>query len=234
MSFDISELALDDTPLEGLEQAANDWQEQPEFPPALNPGKHSAAITIREGKLENGILKVTLDLECKGGNEDGEKLNFVRLSGKMFTLRDGRTTSQILDVIKSSGIEGVPKSQKDLGEMLKHIQDTGKLVNFQSDLRTYCSTCASNKMLELTGELTDDAAKEKLKAMPAEQSKPIYDAIRKAAEKHRNYKAIPMGPNGRHVDTVECPTCKQELRVQADVTRWLRPSGGNVTGAVPF
>ena len=45
MSFDITTLQLDEAPLEGLEQAYENWQEQPEFPPALKPGKHIAVIS---------------------------------------------------------------------------------------------------------------------------------------------------------------------------------------------
>ena len=231
MSFDINELQLDDTPIEGLAEAAENWAEQPEFPPAIKPGKHQAAITVQEAQVVDSVIKLVLDLECKGGDEDGERLTFQRVSSKMFQKRDGSYTSQLLDMIMSRGLEGTPKSNKDLMEMVKHIQDTAKLVNFQSDLGTWCKNCASVAMLDVTGAQTEEEAKATLTAMEPEAYKAAYKEIRTKAEKNRNHRSIPLGPNGRHVDEVECKDCGATLRVNANISRWLRPSTGT-TGVI--
>jgi len=225
MSFDIESLNLDETPLEGLEEAAEKWVESPEFPPAIKPGKHSGIITsIRDMTGDNGILKVTLDLECRDSESYGEKINFQRFSSKLFQRRDGTVTSQLLDLIKSSGIEQKPRSLKDLAEILNFLMTDEKFVNFQSDLRTYCSACGNNKLMEITGEATAEDAKVALQNMEQSEKNKAYNDVRKAAEKHKNARAIPINQaTGRHLDSVECPDCGADLRVNAAIVRWLKP-----------
>lgn len=227
MTFSIEDLNLSDAPIEGVEEAFANWQEPSEFPPPPPPGKHSAVIKdIRDAKEQDGVLKVVLDLELRGGEGDQKPLNFVRLSGKMFE-RQGTRTSQLLDFVKSAGMQQVPRSNKEFAAALKRLMDSAQTVNFQLDWRAYCSNCASTKLLELTGEQTDDAARDALNAMyssDAAAAKKIRDEVSKVGTKAKNYKGFPEGHNGLRSDTFDCPACGQELRAQANITRWLRPS----------
>ena len=246
MAFDIESLNLDDMPLEGLEEAFDAWSPALEFPPAIRPGKHSAIISdLRDASVKNNVLNVSVDLECKGNGEDGEKVTFVRLSGKMFPrFRDGVVSSQILDLIKSSGIDQKPKSNKDLLAIIKYLQDGNKFVSFKSDLRTYCTVCANKVLFAATSVEPEGTSVEEVKAaqtmaynilsaMPAEEAKRINKEIRKAGTKHSSAKAIPLGASGRHLDIVKCPGCEADLRVQVNIVNWL--VGQNVpTDATPF
>jgi hypothetical protein len=232
MPLDIEAMNLDDTPIEGIEQAFENWQEPQEFPPPPPPGKHSAIIKdIRECKEANHVLSVTLDLEVRGGEADARPLNFVRLSGKMFD-RGGYRTSQLLDFVKSAGAQQVPHSNKEFAILLKFLQDQGKTVNFQLDWRAYCSSCANSKLMELTATVTDEAAKDALAYLRQTDGKKfneVRSAVGKVGTKFKNYKAFPLVPNtDQRKDLVDCPTCGAELRAQANITRWLRPSGGDV------
>ena len=234
MPLDLESMNLDDTPIEGIEQAFENWQEPQEFPPPPPPGKHSAIIKdIREAKENDHVLTVTLDLEVRGGDADGKPLNFVRLSGRMFE-RGGYRTSQLLDFIKSAGAQQVPHSNKEFALLLKSLMEQAKTVNFQLDWRAYCTSCAATKLMELTATVTDEAAKGALAYLmqtDREKGLKVRNEVSKVGTKFKNYKAFPVVPNtDQRKDLVDCPQCGAELRAQANITRWLRPS----TGDVPF
>lgn len=233
--FDINTLNLDDTPIEGMEEAFEHWQEARDFPPPPKPGKKSAIIAdIREVKQNNGILNIQLDLTLKGGEDDGHALNFTRLSSKMFE-RGGVRTSQVIDFFKSAGVAQAPQTNKQIGMLLTHMKDAATTVNFQVDWRAYCMDCGNKVLMEQTGELTDEAARNMLVNILMTDPKrgvEIQKTVRKAGEKFRSYKSFPEAPNAQagpdgfvaRQDVVKCPTCGAELRAQANITRWLRPT----------
>lgn len=242
--FDITSLNLDDSPIEGIEEAFAAWQEPAEFPPPPPPGKKSAVVAmIRDMKQVNGNLSVNLDLKLKGGTDDDKPLNFVRLSGKMFE-RNGARTSQLLDFVKSSGAQQAPTSNKLFAICIQRMIDAGTLVYFQVDWRAYCSNCANTKLMEETGEVTDaaaGAALEDIKRTDSRRGAEIQKRVRQAGEKFKNYRTFPEIAGAQkdehgvvpRKDIVNCPTCGQELRAQANITRWLKPPVGDMSGVPP-
>ena len=231
--FDISALNLDDSPIEGIEEAFQNWSEPQEFPPPPPPGKKSAVVaSIRDMKQLNGNLSVNLDMTLKGGADDGKPLNFVRLSGKMFE-RGGVRTSQLLDFVKSSGAQQVPNSNLQFAQYLKRMVDAGTLVYFQVDWRAYCTNCANTALMDETGEQTDAAAAaalEELRRSDGRRAAEIQKKVRAAGEQFKHYRTFPEMPGGvkgadgvvPRKDIVNCPKCGQELRAQANITRWLK------------
>ena len=233
--FDVESLNLDDSPIDGIEEAFQNWSEPQEFPPPPPPGKKSAVVTqIRDMKQNAGVLSVVLDLQLRGGEDEGKPLNFVRLSGKMYDRTSSHTrTSQLLDFIKSGGVQQVPNSNKQFAQCIQRMIDAATLAYFQVDWRAYCTNCANTKLMEETGEVTDDAAGaalDDIKRTDSRRGAEIQKKVRQAGEKFKNYRAFPeiagatKGADGMvpRKDIVNCPTCGQELRAQANITRWLK------------
>jgi len=229
--FDIESLNLDNTPIEGIEEAFDNWEEPSEFPPPPQPGKKSAVVAaireMRETANADGkkVLHVTIDLKMRGGDDEDKAINFVRLSGTMFDRASGRS-SQLLDFVKSSGVQQVPATNLQFAQYIKQMVDKATLVYFQVDWQGYCSNCANNCMMAETGEMTDAAAREALEEIrrnDLQRFRDIKKKVGKEGTKFKNYRQFPElpGGNGRK-DSVDCPVCGQEVRARANITRWLQ------------
>ena len=228
--LDIEAMGLSEEPIEGLDEAFEQWQPDSDLPPT-RPGKHQASVReIQDQEVRNDNLFLTLGFDLKGGEEDGEQFNFVRLDSFLRKGMDGVVRSGILNMVKSSGIEGKATSLKELAELVNHLIATGRTTNFKTGLETYCKDCAADKRMEITGCESDEDAKVAMQAMEnTEENKyarsRAYRDVAKAARKHTT-SGIPKRADGRHVPTVECPVHHTELKVRPVIVQWLKPSDG--------
>lgn len=215
MTFSIEELNLSDAPIEGLEEAFDNWQEAPPFAPPPEPGPLHARFAIDNGGVVDGVLKLELTFTVVGGNSDGGRIPFQRVSSKLFERRDGTRTSQVMDILHSAGVAQSPKSLREIGQQMTALSNAGSIVSFQHDWRGACADCYKSKLRELTGSATDEEAK-------AASSKEQRKAADKFAVKYKNWKAFPIGPNGEKLVESKCPACGGDIRAQSNIVRYLK------------
>ncbi len=216
--LDFSELA--ETPLEGLDEAMDGWQEQPEFPPPPPPGKKRGVISKinyeQSKQRDDGNVTLVFDLEIRGGEEDGRSIPFMRASSKLYD-RGGSRTSQLIDVLQSAGINTGVRTVKDIVEAVKALSDQGRLVHFQLDWQGYCTTCAKEKAVELTGEFDSTEA---FKVLTPEHRKEVG----KYATVYKGYRKFP-DVNGVKQGSGVCSNDPNhdDVQARANITRWLKP-----------
>jgi len=144
--------------------------------------------------------------------------------------RGGRLPSDIIDMVRSSGIEGVPRTSHDLIEMIDNLQKTGRCVNFKTNLEATCSDCAKEVLMKETETDTIEAAYEALTAIQQsdpERAKAIRKAEREARTPFKSARAIKVDPETKQfVSEVECPRCHKMLFVRPRIALWLAPSNG--------
>lgn len=215
MTFDINELNLSDDPIEGIEEAFDNWQEAPAFAPPPSPGPQRATFAIDKATAVDGVLKLELTFTVVGGDSDAARIPFQRVSSKMFERRDGTKTSQVMDILHSAGVSQSPKSLREVAQQMKALADSGAIVSFQLDWRGTCLDCYKSHLRELTGAATDDEAKN---SATKEQRK----AADKFAVKAKNAKAFPIGANGERLIEFKCPVCGGDIRAQANIVRYLK------------
>ena len=224
MTLDIESLNLSDDPIEGLEEAFDNWQEPPAFgaPPAAGPQR--ATFAIDTASSADGVLKFELTYTIVGGADDAKTIRFQRISSKMFERRDGTRTSQVIDLLMSAGVQQRPHSLKEVAQVMKSASEGGKIASFQHDWRGACMDCYKAKLRELTGTDNDDAAK--VAATKAQRKE-----ADKFAVKFKNFKAFPVGTSGERLIEVKCPVCGGDIRAQSNIVRFLAP--GSVKIAEP-
>jgi hypothetical protein len=226
VTFNIEELNLSDVPLEAMDTAFDNWDEALPFQPPPSPGPQSAIIDpdsaeVKADLLDDNtqVIKANITFLIRGGKDDNGRVSFVRVSSKPFTRRGKNgdvKTSQIMDIVKSTGYAEPIHSLKDLGAAFNNVIQMARLVRFDLDWRGFCSTCYANKLIELTKSATIEEAKQKASL---EQIK----LASKFATKAKSYRAFPSGTNGDRMPMLDCPVCGSEVRAQANITRYLAP-----------
>jgi hypothetical protein len=214
------EMNFSDDPIE-TQQSYDEWEPAPEFAPPPVAGTYRTYVSeIREAKefdAKNGKrLTATLDFRIVGGQYDERAITWQRVSNAEMTRSNGKTSSMLLDLAKSAGIAQAPRSNKEFYTVIQGLKDRGPGASFstQIDWRGFCTTCYENKLKELTGTQTLDDAKA---AATPEQKK----AASKFATKAKNYRGFPSTNNGARADSFICPVCKDEVRAQVQIQRFL-------------
>ena len=227
MNIDLEKLNIPDEEIEGLAAAFEEWEEPQLFPPPVGPGPKNAIIADAELNFNQGtkILNGQFSFSIQGGEDDGGRVSFVRLSSKMFS-RNGNQSSQMLDMVKSSGIDRKPSTIRDLAETIQDIAENEKKLRIDTDLEAYCKKCAEAAKRELLGleeDADDDDVKIAMKELKGNELKKFRTAFRKASTPFRNYKSIPKDSKGKYVDSVTCPVCGDVLTVRSILRRFLAP-----------
>jgi hypothetical protein len=180
--------------------------------------KQVREVKENESKVGKRVYAV-LDFCIQGGEFDGRSINYQRLNNIEFTRKDGKRTSFMLDMLKSGGLMQAPKSNRDFVVALHGFADAGPSVMFkaQIDWEATCMTCRDKFLMSVTSTSDIESAK-------AAASKEDWDNARKASVKAKNYRSFPMNPNGSRKDTFICPDCKEEVRAQVQIKRFV-PQG---------
>jgi hypothetical protein len=214
------EMNFSDEPID-VQQDFDNWEPAPEFAPPPAAGTYQTFLSeIREAKefdFNGGKrLTATVDLRIIGGQYDDRAITWVRVTNAERTRSNGKTSSQMMDLVKCGGLQQAPKSNKEYYVALQGLKDRGPAAGFktQIDWRGFCTTCYETKLMALTGITTADAAKT---AATAEQKKEAS----KFATKAKNYRAFPTLPSGAKADSFICADCKDEVRAQVNVQRFL-------------
>jgi hypothetical protein len=216
----IDEMNFSDDPID-VQQDFDNWEPAPEFAPPPVAGTYQTYISeIREAtEIDSKAgkrLSAIIDLKIIGGQYDERTIAWVRISNVEMQRSNGKTSSQMLDVLKCGGVQQAPRSNKEYFVALKGMKDRGAGASFktQIDWRGFCTTCYETRLMSLTGAENTEAAK----AMAtAEQKK---DAS-KFATKAKNYRAFPTNAAGAKCDSFICADCKDEVRAQVNVQRFL-------------
>ena len=100
--------------------------------------------------------------------------------------------------------------------VIQGLKDRGPGASFstQIDWRGFCTTCYENKLRELTGAA--DLAAAKTQATPDQKKQ-----ASKYATKAKNYRGFPSTTNGARADSFICPVCKDEVRAQVNIQRFI-------------
>ncbi len=194
--FDFSELP--DAPIEGLQEAYDDWTEPREFPPPVLPGTDLGVICkLHPPKVTGADVYFQFDLQLRGGENDGRLITFAGISTKTYQRKSGGTGSQVADFLRPQNFP-VPRSAKEFGEILNSFLET-KVLRFRHGVQATCQDCYKAKMEE-TGDKKE---------------------ANKFALKASKYNQLPTNGNGEKLDTFKCDVCGAEVRARANVTAWL-------------
>lgn len=225
------EVQFSDEPIEGIEKSFEEWVQPPEFAPPPPAGTYRVYIDqIRSEEEFNAIVdgrevkryRCVLDLRILGGAHDGRVITFQRLTNRE-NLRKatGTTASQLLDVVKATGVSSadLPNSNKKFSLFVRTMKDRGAAMSFgvQIDWRGFCGTCYERKLMELTGTVTADAAKDAAKSSPD-----CFNEASDYATKAKNYRGFPPNPAGGLKDSFICDTCREEVRASVRLTRIIK------------
>lgn len=86
------------------------------------------------GRTKAGALSIQIDPTITGPTNDGFTVRFTKVSAKPFQ-RDGKTVSQLGDMLKSVGITGVIRSEQDAADLVE--QTAGMSYEANLDWRAY-------------------------------------------------------------------------------------------------
>jgi len=122
----------------------------------------------------------------------------------------------MLDLVKSAGIAQAPRSNQEFFVALKGLKERGPGASFstQIDWRGFCTTCYDKKLMALTATMVGEAAK--AVATPEQKRE-----ASKYATKAKNYRAFPTNANGLKADSFICQDCKDEVRAQVNIQRFI-------------
>ncbi len=214
------EMNFSDEPIDA-QQDFDNWEPAPEFAPPPAAGTYQTYLhEIRDAKefeSKNGKrLNATLDLKIIGGQYDERAINWQRVSNMEFKRQNGTQSSLMMDMVKCAGIAQAPRSNKEYYEVLLGLKDRGVGASFktQIDWRGFCTNCYEVRLMALTGTTSAEAAKA---AATPENKKEAS----KFATKAKNYRAFPTNPNGTKADSFICADCKNEVRAQVNIQRFL-------------
>lgn len=218
------DLQFSDEPL-NIEQDFNEWEPAPEFAPPPQAGTYTVYIDqIRsEEQFEVPTVgvryKVVVDLRIVGGEYDNRTITWQRFSNKEVTRKaTGKRSSQLLDLVKAAGMKQPPRSNNDFHLVVNRLKDLGPGATFmvQIDWRGFCTPCFEKKLMELTHTATPDDAKH---VADGDQRNEASNFATKA----RNYRGFPVAGVNQRKDSFICEGCKNEVRAQVQIQRFLAP-----------
>jgi hypothetical protein len=122
----------------------------------------------------------------------------------------------MLDMVKCSGLAQAPHSNKEFYAVLLGLKERGAGATFgtQFDWRGFCTSCYESKLMTLTGAESAEVAK--TAATPAQKKE-----ASKFATKAKNSRGFPTNAGGGKDDTFICKDCKNEVRAQVQIQRFL-------------
>lgn len=223
MTVDFSQLQFSEEPLEGIEEDQQNWKPANEFPPPPEPGKYTGFIKqireIREKltKDKGPRVVVCFDVQLM---ENDRVIAFNWASNIEYMTADRGRTSTLLDLVKSAGIQGIVRTNKDFVSFLQKMEGNNQITfKISVDWKGSCRTCYSQKLIGLTGEENGDLAAE-------HATKEQKDEANKFALKFKNYRAFPQADNdpNKRKSVVLCSDCGDEIRAQANISRYLLDS----------
>jgi hypothetical protein len=208
-----------------IENDWDQWDPPPEFAPPPEAGTYRMYLAaVRElDEYETKIgkrLKAVVDFRIVGGEYDTRAVNFQRLNNYAFTRKsDGKTSSQMLDMIKSAGVSAMPRNNAEFADVLNMMKDQGTGLTFgaQLDWEGWCKTCYEASFMKETGAANVKDAKELAKG-----NYEVFDAAADFATKAKNARGFPQRPDGKRKDSFLCGDCGQEVRARVKVVRFMR------------
>jgi hypothetical protein len=219
MAFDVNDLnKLSTTEVDQIPDPSI-WEEPSEYPPLPPAGKYVTVINEIRDIIESPTHTVTavLDFSITDGQYAAQRVNFQRLSSKVFERRGGGATSQLFDLAMSAkAIQngGTPTNPQAWGELLLRMKNNSMRVGGQLDWRAFCNQCYQDKLVKLTG--AHDYEEAKLKASDSDK-KLASDFATKA----KNNREFPENATGGKKDSFACVDCGVEVRAQGRVTRFF-------------
>lgn len=189
MSPDLSNLKLVEENIEVADDAQ--YVDASEFPPPLAEGIY----TFVQGKPEfkatdDGYLSAQMDHVVAGGDEDGKKLAFDRLSDKPFE-RSGVRVNMMKDHLRALGDRNTYRSHAEYAAALEAGE--GKPFKAQVSWEGGCN----HEGTEFACDWRDKQKVFRVKGA-------------------RNF---PANGNGKPSESVTCPTCKQDVQARARISR---------------
>lgn len=217
---------ISDTVIDGLEDDQSKWKPASEFPPPPDAGVYSVFIKqirdTREKTTPSGPrLVVSYDAEIIGPKFEGRVLTFQWASNVEFMTSDRGRTSTLLDLVKSAGVKGVIRTNADFAKILNNMEGNRQYAfDAMNDWRGSCRSCYNQKLMELTGSETPELA---ALHCSAEQKREANNF----AVKFKNHRQFPVTDNdaSKRKDIVICSDCGDEIRAQANITRYLPHKG---------
>lgn len=172
-----------------------------EFPPPIPEGVYTLVQgKVREFSATDGYLLASFEPHVvNGGEQDGAKLPFDRVSAKPFE-RQGVKVSMAVDHVRAVfGPTERPSTQQDIADALERGE--GKPFKVQTQWEAGCNHKGTEHEVDWN---------EKGKGP---DNKPLVFRVRGA----RNF---PLSPNGTgHLDAIPCPTCGNEVRARSNIMR---------------
>lgn len=183
----------------------DNYKDASEFPPPVPRGKYTL---IQDGPPTDfasnapGVLTATLQFRISGGEYDGRRVTYVRISTKVFD-RDGAKVSQAADYLRAIGSTERPANVREWGAFFNSCD--GKSLEAMLDWEGSCGDCYEAAKAAAGGSPGDIPRADRKKwTLTGEARFPMSTA------------------GGRQSDGVECPNCHQPtIRAQQRVTRMI-------------
>jgi len=202
MSLDLSKLELIDEVVDMGD--VEKWTEPSEFPPPPKGGvKYTYMVEqVRDVQVRTvqnfKVAEVTVDLSIVGGEADGRRVNFQRIS----SLRRKDGTSPLLDWFMSCGVSKSDatsaRTVRDIAELASQIADEKRTCHGPLEWSAFSSEAYGRKLMELTGADTVDEAKS---VATKEQRKEATNI----AQLYRYYSKFPDDGFGGKLSNVQGP-----------------------------
>lgn len=235
MTIDWESMQFSTAPIEGMDEAAEQWKEAAEFTLPPQPGVQLALITavmeMGENKYEDDnhiehlALQGAINLKIAGGDDDGVPITWQRISSKFYTrFTDKLLTSGFLDLAKSANVTPIPKNNQDFALMLKHLIDNKVHVRIRYNWSALCGKCYEAELMILTGQGDGKLARQ---LANSDQKK----AAAKVARFARNERAFQQDENGKYIPFVKCLVHGDQVMAQVSNLTFI---GGNSASDVPF
>ena len=182
----------------------DNYKDASEFPPPVPKGKYTL---VQDGVPEfasnaPGVLTATTHHKINGGEHDGRRVTYVRISTKVFD-RDGVKVSQAADYLRAIGSSDKPSGVREWGEFF--VSCDGKPWDAMLDWEGSCGDCYEVAKNAAGGNPKDIERAERKKWTLTGEAR------------------FPMSPSGgRQFDGVACPNCgNATIRAQQRVTRMI-------------
>ncbi len=130
----------------------------------------------------------------------------------------GKDPSMVFDLLRSAGIPTLPRSNRELEEVIFQIQAAGELLTVELDWEGFSKALWDRKLKELTGATNSTQARD-------QATKAQKRAARRFAVRAQSYRDFPDDPDGEgklHLYTD--PETGEEVEASPKIRRFL-PSG---------
>ncbi len=190
----INRETLSDKPIEGIQEVYLSYgRQRGPVPPGTYRGFVSEIVEVRSfPNPPSTLLKLNFEvsevLELKFGSlEEVHEGHLIRWQ-KIY--KNWGKPSMADALLRSAGIQVLPRSNSELEEVLGRIQETRKLLTFEVDWQGVCYALRDQTLMELTGTSNSEEAKR-------QASREDWKQANRISLRARNSREFPDATDGK-------------------------------------